>query len=131
MILEEVEHLNDRIMSGERPTTELLRIREGSVPKDDEQFVQALSDLWNNTLRIDGLYPKLDAAKAIIDIAWAGDSSYPVHTSEGLIYDSLTRDEREVLFAYIANCIGEERASVAGSALAEFADDLLGDGPTV
>lgn len=131
MTLEEIEQLNGRIVSGERPTSELLHLREVSVPKDDEQFVQALSDLWNNTLRIDGLYPKFDAAKAIIDIAWAGDSSYPVHTNEGLIYDSLTRDEREVLYGYIANCIGEERASVAGSALAEFADDLLGDGPTV
>ncbi len=130
MTLEEVEQLHHRISSRERPTTDLRRIREVSVPKDDEELVQALSDLWNLAFHIEGLFPRLDAAKAIVDLALAGDSSYPVHTNDYLIYHALTRNEREVLFEYIAKCIGEERASVAGSALAEFADDLLGEGPT-
>jgi len=128
----EIDALSSRIYAGERPTAALWRIRKAPIinPKD-ESALQSLSNLWNLSLHIDGLFPKLEAAKAIVDVAWAGDISYPVATNDGSIYDVLTLEERHQLFDYIADCIGEERASVAGAALAEFADELLGDGPTV
>ena len=93
--------------------------------------MESLSDLWSLTFHVNGLFPRLEAAKALVDVAWAGDISYPVLTNDGLIFDELSPDERSELFSYIAECIGEERASVAGAVLAEFADELMGDGPQV
>ena len=120
-----------RINAGERPTEELWHYRRAPITDRDESALESLSELWNLTLLTDGLFPTLEAAKAIVDVAWAGDISYPILTNDGLIYDGLTMDERQQLFDYIADCIGEERASVAGAVLAEFADELLGEGPTV
>ncbi len=37
---------------------------------------------------------------------------------------------RQQLFDYVTERLGDERASVAAAALTEFADELIGGGPT-
>ena len=128
----EVNELISRIHAGERPMDELWRIRSAPIiNREDESALESLSDLWSLAFHIEGLFPKLEAAKAIVDVAWEGNFTYPVLTNDGLIYDDLSMDERSQLFGYIADRIREDRVSAAGAVLAEFADELMGEGPQV
>ena len=68
----------------------------------------------------------MEAAKALVDLALAGGASYPILTNDGLIYDTLSRDERAALVEYIEAQAGEV---ATGTVLGQFADDLLGSGP--
>lgn len=128
----EIQDLISRIHAGERMTNELWCLRGAPIqnPKD-LGALESLSDLWGLAFHVDNLFPRLEAAKALVDVAWAGDISYPVLTNDGLIYDDLSPNERSELFSYITDCIGEDRASVAGAVLGQFADELIGDGPQV
>lgn len=124
---EEIDQLSARIHAGERPTLELWTLRRTvNPPSGDEGAVQALSDLWGLAFHITGLFPPLEAAKALVDLASAGDASYPILTNDGLIYDALTPDERAALVEYIEAQAGDV---TTGSVLRQFADDLLGSGP--
>jgi hypothetical protein len=124
---DQIDHLSDRIHAGERPTLELWTLRRTATPPSgDNSAVEALSDLWGLAFHISRLFPPLEAAKALVDLALLGGASYPILTNEGLIYDALSLAERAALVEYIEAQAGEK---ATGTVLWQFADDLLGSGP--
>jgi hypothetical protein len=128
----EVGKLYDRIMAGERPIEELWSIRR-STPQQavDSQAAMASSDLWNLAFHHEALFPKLEAAKALVEIALANDSTYPISTNDGLVYDALSRDERLELVQFIRDRMSETHAPATKHVLNDFVNDLLGRGPQV
>jgi hypothetical protein len=128
----ELAALRSRIAAGERPTEELWVIRKSNHGQAlGYAKAEALSDLWNLVFHYEGLFPKAEAAKALVEIALAADSSYPVSTNDGLIYDALTHAERLRLVQFIKEQGADANAPAAKLALDDFADDLLGYGPEV
>ena len=95
----------------------------------DHNQAEALSDVWNLAFHFDGLFPKLEAAKALVETALASNTSYPILTNDGLIYDALSPTERRELVHFIRRQMEGAEAPVAERVLEEFIVDLLGSGP--
>lgn len=128
----ELAQLHNRIIAGEQPTEELWAMRRsGLEPCVDATTAEALADVWNLAFHHERLFPKLEAAKALVETALAANTSYPILTNDGLVYDALSRAERLDLIQFIRERVAQTEAPVAEHVLRDFVDDLLGDGPQV
>lgn len=128
----QLAELRHRIAAGEQLTEELWVIRKSHLECGlDASRAEGLSDVWNLAFHREGVFPKLEAAKALVDTALASDTCYPVLTNDGLVYDALSPGERQELVGFIRKRLDETNAPVARHVLEEFIDDLLGDGPQV
>lgn len=128
----ELDQLQKRILAGEQPTDDLWALRKsGPEHSIDEDRAEALSDVWNLAFHHEGVFPKLEAAKALVETALAANTSYPILTNDGLVYDALSPTERQELVQFIRACLEKTHAPVATHVLNEFVDDLLGEGPQV
>lgn len=128
----ELERLRGRIMTGESMTSELWTLRKTALETDiSDGTAEALSDLWNLAFHREGLFPKIEAAKALVEAALATNSSYPILTNDGLIYDSLSPVDRQELVRFILNRISGAKPAIAKQVLLNFVDDLRGNGPQV
>jgi hypothetical protein len=127
----EVERLLHRLFRGEQPTDELTALRENAV-EDGVATGRAemLSDLWSVVLHRN-LLPALDTAKALVELAVASETSYPISISDGLIYDALRPAEREELVQFIRQRLAQANTLKTERVLIDFADDLLRAGPQV
>jgi hypothetical protein len=128
----ELERLRGRIMTGESMTSELWTLRKTALETDiSDGTAEALSDLWNLAFHREGLFPKIEAAKALVEAALATNSSYPILTNDGLIYDSLSPVDRQELVRFILDRISGAKPAIAKQVLLNFVDDLRGNGPQV
>jgi hypothetical protein len=126
-----IQRLYDRLAAGEQPIDDLRALRQrGFKDGVDAERAEALSDLWNLVLHCD-LLPALDTAKALVELAAASDTSYPILINDGLIYDALNPRERAELVQFIRQCLAQANAPHAELVLIHFVDDLLGSGPRV
>lgn len=96
----------------------------------DPALTEEVSDVLNAALHRKVL-PTLETAKAIVETAVIGDSTYPISTNDGLIYDNLSSGERLDLIDFVVTCLSNSNAPIARSSLVDFADDLAGRGPQV
>lgn len=112
-------------MIGLDRSSNVLEIADSSIDYKDDKLVMALTNLWRFILTDVTYIPRILAAEKIVELTWYSDTSFPITTTEGTIIDSLNSAEKYKLFDYIINLIGEDRASVGGSCLAEFGDDLI------
>ena len=127
---EEADRLRDQIFGGERPVEQFRALLNLGVQKGlEKEQAETLSDLWQLTFTRKGLFPPLEAAKAIVEITAASDDTYALLTNDGTIYDSLLPAERRELAQHIRNCIVEFRPSRSTRALEIFVSELFGDGP--
>ena len=128
----ELAQLHNRITAGKQPTEELWAIRRSRLePCVGATIAQALSDVWSLAFHYERLFPKLEAAKALVETALAADNSYPILTNDGLVYDALSLAERHDLVQFIRERVAQTEAPLAEHVLRAFVDDLLGDGPQV
>jgi hypothetical protein len=124
----ELERLRSRIAAGELPTEDLWALRKANLDLVDAKKAEALSDVWNLAFHRKGLFPQLEAAKALVETALAANTPYPILTNDGLIYDSLTSAERHDLVQFIRERTGGSGVQLA-DILNEFVEDLIGSGP--
>ena len=130
MTEEEAGRLRDQIYGGERPIEQFRALRSLGVQKGlEKDQAETLSDLWQLTFTVEGLFPPLEAAKAIVELTAASDDTYAILTNDGTIYDILLPAERRELAQHTRNCIVEFSPSRSKRALETFVSDLFGDGP--
>jgi hypothetical protein len=130
MTEDDLDRLAARIYAGQRPTRELRALSAQIDQALDAKLTEQMSDIWNLVLQRK-LLPALETAKAIVQTAEAGDSSYPISTNDGLIYDSLSTAERAELIDFIMARLSNSSAAAAKRSLIDFADELARDGPKV
>jgi hypothetical protein len=130
MTEEDLDQLERRMYAGERPTEELRALAAQIDQTLDAELTEKLSDIWNLVLHRK-LLPTLETAKAIVRTSEVGDSSYPISTNDGLIYDDLSTAERAELIDFIMARVSNNSAPAARQSLIEFADELAGGGPKV
>lgn len=128
MTRDDLDQLRNRLDAGERPTEELRALMAEIGKSFDPALTEEVSDVLNAALHRKVL-PTLETAKAIVETAVIGDSTYPISTNDGLIYDNLSSGERLDLIDFVVT--SNSNAPIARSSLVDFADDLAGRGPQV
>jgi hypothetical protein len=127
----DLDQLRHRIRAGEKPTGDLWALRNNGLQNGiGEDRAEAVSDVWNLVFHHESGFPKLEAAKALVETALAVNISYPILTNDGLIYDALSGAERVQLARFIHERLLEADAPVARDLLDAFAGELVG-GPQV
>jgi hypothetical protein len=129
MLEPEFDQLRHRILAREQVAEELRLLSESSrrariTPDEAED----LSDLGNLALH-QNLVPSMDAARELVELAVASDTTYPILTNDGLIYDALHREHRDVLAKFVRHRLADASGGHTQQALLDFADDLEGRGP--
>ena len=126
MTMEDSQVLQSRLASGEQ-IAEKLRLLHLALPYSvkvgDDVFpwAESFALAFNHV----GVFPRLEAAKALVDLALAADETMPIvcpYDSE--MKGALSSAERAEMFDYIATRIGNNRSPQSFSAAAELADFL-------
>ena len=127
MTIADYHALESRIAAGEQLTNELRRLHSlarETIRDGDDVF--PWTESFALTFHHKGLFPPLQAAMALVDLALAADETMPIVAPyDTQMKEALSPAERAEVFDYITQRIGENRSPQSFSAAADLADYLL------
>ncbi|MCL6682760.1 hypothetical protein [Sphingomonas alba] len=127
MTIADFHALESRVAAGEQLTDEFRRLHSlarETIRDGDDVFPWAES--FALAFQHRGLFPPLQAAIALVDVALAADETMPIVAPyDSQMKEALSPTERAEMFDYIAKRIGDNRSPQSFSAAADLADYLL------
>jgi hypothetical protein len=127
MTIADFHDLESRVAAGEQMTNEFGRLHSlarETVRDGDDVFPWAQS--FALAFHHKGLFPPLQAATALVDVALAADETMPIVAPyDSQMKDALSPTERAEMFDYIAQRIGENRSPQSFSAAPDLADNNI------